>query len=63
MLLDLLGSLLKNIRARGLPDAEAARVIRQAIHGPLAEAIVRLTPTPIDDAVLEALRLVVPPAK
>lgn len=59
-LLDRIQAALDAARAKGASEADIAAVLRRVIHGPLAAVLVKLTPNPIDDMVLEVLKALFP---
>lgn len=60
--MDLVEGVARKVSEGKLSEADAAGFLRRALHGPIIEFAVRLTPTPLDDLALEFARTLFPAA-
>lgn len=61
-LLDLVEDVTAKVGAGKLSEGEGFALVRRLVNGPLVALVVRATPTPVDDVVLELLRGLFPAA-
>lgn len=61
-LLDLVEDVTAKVSAGKLSESEGFALVRRLVHGPLVALVVRATPTPVDDVVLELLQGLFPAA-
>jgi hypothetical protein len=60
-LLNLLERTAGRVKSGQMAPSDAAQFLRRVIHGALLEGIVKDTPNPFDDLLLDWLRSVIPP--
>ncbi len=59
-LLDLAEGIAKRVAEKKLAEGEGLALLKRLVHGPVVGLIVKATPTPVDDLVLEFFKAVVP---
>jgi hypothetical protein len=59
-LFDLVEGIAKKIEEKKLIPSDGKALLKRLIHGPILSTVVKLTPTPVDDLVLEFLKVAIP---
>jgi hypothetical protein len=59
-LLNLVEGIAKKIEEKAVSAADGKTLLKRLIHGPVLATVVKLTPTPVDDLVLEFLKTALP---
>jgi hypothetical protein len=60
-LLDLVEGIASRVAENKLGEGEGAELLKRIVHGPALAFLVKATPTPVDDLVLDLLQAVIPP--
>jgi hypothetical protein len=59
-MLDRLNEILDRLKAKGIGEGEAVKIVQKLIHSPLVALLVKLSPNKADDTILELLKSFVP---
>lgn len=61
-LFDLIEKVAQQVHDGKVSQADGATFLRRVIHGPAIALVVKMTPTPLDDLLLEFFKVLVPAA-
>jgi hypothetical protein len=60
LLLNLVEGIAKKIEEKAVSATDGKTLLKRLIHGPILNTVVKLTPTPVDDLVLEFPKTAIP---